>query len=68
MTAERWNFTATVVLVVTLLGTGVYLDVNGHGEWNWLFLGLASITPFFFGVASPNDRGGSAHEEEDSDD
>jgi ABC-type multidrug transport system permease subunit len=64
LTSERWYFVATVIVVIAFLGTGVYLKVNGYGEWNWLFLALAILTPFFFGIGFVNRRHGSEQEED----
>lgn len=51
MTDDRVRFLAAVT-AVALLGTDVYLKVNGHGEWNWLFVALAVLAPFLLGVST----------------
>ena len=69
MTGDRLRFLGSVCVVVALLGVGVYLKINGHGEWNWLFVALAVLTPFLFGVSTDPNAGlhsDGEHEDEDS--
>ena len=56
MRSDAGSFIATVVVVVGFLGTGVYLSVNGHPEWHWLFVGLAVLAPYFVGMVLPGSK------------
>jgi hypothetical protein len=43
------RFVLAVVLVLGLLGLGLYLKLHGYGQWNWLCVALACLVPFVLG-------------------